>query len=212
MNLRCLFFLTSTLAATCVANLLFVSSVASAPISLIYTTLDATGRLNDVSFATSNVTITVTGDTDNVTDFGSVSVLLNSEVTIAYNGLLLEVTNDVSGANIYDPFVNRGVAIAGFSRTFNDGGDLLFSTDAAYSTWDLRSSLGPIDVVHSYIQWANPTLVQTNAGALIFDNRQVSGTFQAIVGNTTPVPLPGGLPLVLTALGGLVLLRRAKRA
>lgn len=58
----------------------------------------------------------------------------------------------------------------------------LYSTSFTLPTWDVVSNVGPLNGTGSLVQWTY-SVVATNAGTLIFDNRSgVSATFQACVG------------------------------
>jgi hypothetical protein len=52
-------------------------SVTAAPITVIQTTLNASGTLDGNIFGTSNVTVTATGDTDDIVTVGSIFRISN---------------------------------------------------------------------------------------------------------------------------------------
>ena len=175
----------------------------AAPITITYQASGA-GSLNGASFASSTFVITALGDTTNratispgtfAIDHGSASINITGLGTFSFT-------------TPTRTFVNQGVQVVGFARTVG-GSDLLDSTsNAAYSTWDLLSSIGPITGSGSLLQWASAPVV-TSAGTLVFNNSSTTLTFQAVVGNA--IPEPGTFQLIALGLLGAGLLTRFRR-
>lgn len=187
-------------------------SVAAAPITFIFTTLDASGTLEapgpgaPIVFGTSDVTITATADTDDITAFSGGFSLEHLSATI-----------DILGFGTFDfvsptrTFVNNSISQVGFSRATSIGGtDLLNDfVDPAFAIWDMLTSIGPIsDSSANYLQWATGTPIETTGGILVFNNGSVPGTFEAIVDDTPVIPLPAAGWLLIAGVGGFALMRK----
>ena len=176
----------------------------AAPITITYQASGA-GSLNGASFASSTFVITALGDTTNratispgtfAIDHGSASINITGLGTFSFT-------------TPTRTFVNQGAQVVGFSRAGEGGSDLLNSTsNAAYSTWDLLSSIGPITGSGSLVQWGL-TPVVTSGGTLVFTDRSTTLTFRADVGNA--IPEPGTFQLIALGLLGAGLLTRFRR-
>jgi len=105
-------------------------------------------------------------------------------------------------------FVNNTDSSVGFSRAGLGGSDLFDGpTDAAFATWDLLTSIGPISGTGSLMQWTLSP-VTTNAGTLVFGNEDSGTIFTATLGGAA-VPEPGSWLLITLGLAGLGLFKRA---
>lgn len=194
--------------AICAIVFYFVGSLAAlaVPISFTYTTLDASGTIDGVIFGTSDVTITATGDTDNRQPISG-----GGGWFIDHDTAQVEILG-VGTYTFTTPtrtFVNSSGRV-GFSRGGINGADLLNSgLNPIYAAYDLLTSIGPDNNILTYLQWTNSP-VQTDAGTLVFNNSEVPGTFQAVVRDAPPVPLPAAGLLLLAGLGGLIVARRRR--
>ncbi|WP_425039538.1 VPLPA-CTERM sorting domain-containing protein [Primorskyibacter sp. S187A] len=186
--------------------LTFVTAVGAqaAQITFIHTTLDASGTINGEVFGTSDVTITATGDTNNIQSFGSGFFINHASASI-----------EILGVGTFDflsptrTFVNNANEVVGFSREGANGNDLLNGPeDSIFSSWDMTTSIGPVTGDLEYLQWTNSP-VETDAGTLVFNNATVFGSFEAIV---APVPLPAAGWLMIAGIGGLAAMRRNRKS
>lgn len=175
------------------------SLVSAAPITFIHDG-SGNGTLDGVAFS-AVFTITATGNTDDRNDLGGAWDIEHTSATINIDG--------VGSFDFISPtrtFVNNGGQLVGFSRTVGAGGNDLFNgpNNAAFGTWDMTTSIGPIGGGGDLIQWGDPNpAVVTTGGVLYFDNFFTDAQFTAIV-----VPAPA----TLLALGGLVATRRRRAA
>ncbi len=125
-------------------------------------------------------TITSTGDTDDREHFlgepdGGFSIEhLTSAIAIEGVGTFSVISSTRT-------FVNNDVPIVGYSRGPH-GTDLYDGpTNDAFDTWDMLSSIGPVNGAGFLIQWGDEP-VQTDGGVLEFNSASVdAATFQAIV-------------------------------
>ena len=158
------------------------------------------GSLNGVSFSNQVITLTGSGNTANITQ-PTPGVFEN------FLTLLFSITGGVgSGTFTNSTFVlsNNSGIIGGFSDATGNAA-ILLTTNAAFGTYDLSTSLSPVSGTATTNQGRqNPT----TAGPLVF-NFNTTATFSADV-----VPLPAALPLFATGIGGLGLLgwRRKRKA
>lgn len=188
------------LAAALALGVAGVATTASAvPITFEHTGASSngiTGTINGNAFTTTSFTITATADTDDVQ-----GVFVN-HLTASINIDGVGVFNFLTGTRT---FANAG--IIGFSRAGNGGADLY--NGPALVAYDLMSNLGPITGMADLLQWTN-SAVNTSGGVLAFDSVQdINASFTATVG-MAPVPLPAGGLLLLSAMGGVLVLRRRK--
>ena len=190
-----------TLAAAFV-GIIFSTAAFAVPITFIHETLDASGTLDGNIFGTSQVTITATGDTDNIESFGSGFFIDHASAQIEIQGL-----GTFNFLTTTRTFVNNNVNIVGFSRSGASGTDLLNGpTDAAFGVWDMLSSIAAGGDLQ-YLQWGAPA-VETDGGTLVFNSTTVQGRFRAIVDQAPVVPLPAAGWMLIAGLGGLAAMRR----
>lgn len=101
--------------------------------------------------------------------------------------------------------------IIGFSRAALGGVDLY--NLRVGNGWDMTTLFGPVSGDGGISQWAISTVTTTGGVLLLDDVDSLQGTFQAIVGNTSVVPIPGSLLLLGSSLAGLLaVVRRRKSA
>jgi hypothetical protein len=163
-------------------------------------TATISGSLGGQSFSGDLLTLTGSGDTANVT--GSFVNLVSASVSITGvgNGGFTDATQVAAG--------NRS-DVAGFGDPGRNLG-ILFTLNTAFSTYDLKTSIGPLSGVALF---NNGVSFPTTAGAFIINSVTGDATFSAVV-SPSGVPLPGALPLFATGLAGLGLLgwRRKRKA
>lgn len=113
----------------------------------------------------------------------------------------------ISGVGTFDfitgtrTFVNQNSQIVGFSRAGLSGADLFNGpVNAAFATYDLQSSIGPISGTGSLLQWSSSP-VNTSGGVLVFNNGVSDTRFTASVASS--VPEPSSWALLGTALLGI---------
>ncbi len=126
------------------------------------------GIVGGVAFPEINFVITAFGDTDNRGNRASGLFGIHHDTAeIAIDGV---ETFDFLTATL--TFVNQDRQIVGFSVSMisqtQSGFDLFDGpTDIAFATWDMRTSIGPIEGIGRLIQW-NFKPVETSGGTLFF--------------------------------------------
>lgn len=175
------------------------SLAAAAPITFIHDG-SGNGTLDGVAFS-AVFTITATGNTDDRFDLGGGWETVHTSAVINIDG--------VGSFDFISPtrtFVNNGAQLVGFSRSEGVGNGLdLFNgpNNAAFGTWDMTTSIGPIAGAGNLLQWGSSPAVETTGGVLYFENFLTDAQFTAIV-----APAPGALAFL--ALGGLTATRRRR--
>lgn len=165
------------------------------------------GTIDDMAFSDADFTVTALGATENRNDETPGLFFINhdsSSIAISGVGVLQFVTPTRT-------FVNSGVTIVGFSRAGFSGLDLFNGpANQVFGSWDMLSSVGPIDGTANLLQWLSSPVV-TDAGVLVFSSGSSNGTFKATI-----VPEPTSM--LLMAIGALAfglcfcLRRQGKRA
>lgn len=177
-------------------------SAVAAPATYIFTG-EIVGTLDGQSVAGA-LTLTVTGDTANVVDNGHLAQLTVGVVS----------TFELAG---FSPFTVTVDSYVFDNRLFGKIGfgaqkappccDIIQHELPVYGSYDLLSSLGPVDAVSnlSLGSWVD---LPTSAGLFTVTTMD-NNTFQAIVDSAPTVPEPGMLALL--ALAGVGAARASKR-
>lgn len=183
--------------------LLLVGACAANANSITYSFAGTgTGDLNGVPFTGASFTITVLGDTSNITNCFTVDLCnVANSATIAITGF--STATFVTATQVFDA---QGFPAAGFERAVN-GLDLLDLSDTAFATYSLATSIGPIFVANPFAvnQFScNHGCVVTTQGNLNFSSI-VNVTF-----NATATPEPGTLIMFGSGIVGLAGILRRK--
>jgi hypothetical protein len=146
-----------------IGSLTLATSSWATPIAFTFTGTGS-GTLGGNAFGTTSFTITETGDTTTVqaSPNGHGFFIDDASATIAITGV---GTFDFVTATL--TFVNNALGEVGFSRA-GPGVDLYdgpFSASPDLFTWDMRSSIGPINGTFGLLQW-DFSPVDTNSGVL----------------------------------------------
>ena len=162
------------------------------------------GAVGSIAFSNADFVITAVGNADNRESFGFGSSIAHDTASI-----------DISGVGIFtfvtgtQTFVNNDKALVGFSQT--NGGDLFNGPgNAAFSTWALDTSIGPVTGSGELLQWDDAVQPQvfTDGGRIYFtDDPDTPVTVQASV-----VPVPAAIWLFASGLLGLIGIARRRNA
>ena len=187
-----------TLVAIAIVAVLAFGSTAAFAGTITYTeSATATGTIGGVAYTDALVTLTLVGDTANVT--GGSGFFTNAVGTF-----MLSIAGVGSGTFTDSMYVfdNQGAVAAGFADA-TVGGSVLDTFDTAFGTYDLKSAIGPI----TNTNFIRPDLTYgTTLGAFTIASAGLS-TFTA---TTTVVPEPGSLMLLGSGVIGLAGLLRGK--
>jgi hypothetical protein len=172
----------------------------AAPITITHTGVGS-GTIGGTTFTGASFTITDIGDTASRSTFPGGFFIDDLSASIAINGV--GTFSFITGTRT---FVNQVQIQVGFSRAGINGIDLYDGpTTAAFGTWDMLSSIGPISGSAVLSQWgAAFGTVNTSGGVLVFNNSTSDTVFKATVGS---VPEPGTLALLGIGIIVLSLIR-----
>jgi hypothetical protein len=199
---------------TILAAALFCSftQAQASPISYSLTTT-ASGTLGGTSFTNALLTVTLTGDTANVTPgpvpftdvlenpgIATVSVSGFATATFTDSIVIVSTLNDVA-------LLGGGPAVLLLDYTTDTG--ILLQTGSTFSTYDLRGPLGPLSGTGGVASGSHVTpIFPTTAGNLTWAIGQPLGTstFTAVA-----TPEPGTLVFLGSGLAAVFARRRYKR-
>ena len=188
--------------AVSLAVVVFAANLAAGPITFIQTGTGS-GSIGGTSFGSTRFTITSVGDTSNRTAISGGYVIDPTSAAIAIVGV-----GTFTFSDSMHEFLSSGTV--GFSRGSSSGDTDLFDgpTSSLLNTWDMASSIGPINGSGTLFQWASPA-VNTSGGVLVFSDHTSDATFQAILGTSTPEP--GSWMLVLAGLAAVKMAARQRK-
>jgi hypothetical protein len=154
----------------------------------------ASGSLGGAAFNGSLITLTLVGDTSNVTMLGT-GFFVNAVGTIA-----IQIASLGATANLTDPsrvFVNQGAVAAGFGD--NTGDSILDTFGSVFGSYGLTTAIGPItnnNFINSGLGFA------TDHGSFVI-NSAGNSTFTASLGSAS-APEPGTVLLFGISVLGVV--------
>ena len=205
--LRCVF--ASLISMLCVAN------ATAFPVTYTETaTID--GSLDGIAFFNTEITITGSGDTDNIVhgmpccfrnELGANTVTfdLAGFGTGVFTDLIAVVVNQTNTGGIPgEP--ETGISGAGFSD-FTSFFLILWTLDPAFGSWDLSTDIGPL--IGPGFCNCDPTAnisFPTTLGPL-----HISAIDPTFTADVAAVPAPGTLPLLVTGLGAYAVLLGRRR-
>ncbi len=178
----------------------FVAGSTANPITFTFTG-SGSGSIGGSAFGSSDFTITEIGNTADVQSLASALFIDDISASI-----------DISGVGTFDiltatrTFINGD--IVGYSRAGVDGSDLYDGTSSLLFGWDMLTSIGPITTDFDLFQWEVSPVIITDAGQLLFNNSEGSGTFTATVASGAVPDASSPLLLLGFAIVGLAGLRR----
>jgi hypothetical protein len=184
----------------CLAGLAILMPLSAGPVTVTIS-FTGTGTVGATPFTSTSVLITGTGDTSaNSHPFPGVFFINPTTTTIAITGFSLATVTD---SNTFGD--NQGAVSAYFSTTTDE----LVLGNVAFATYNLTTSLGPLNPTINPANWATIG-VHTNQGTINISSAN-NATYQAVVGGGSSVPEPGSFVLMGTALAA-ALWRRSRRA
>lgn len=168
-----------------------------------------TGMIGTTAFSDAPFTITALANTDNRLPFDGVP----GYFFIDHDSASVSIDNVGTFQILSETrtYVYNVTPMVGFARGGEVGADLYVAQDAAFSTWDLLTPIGPIATTGVISEWAQTqkynTPIDTDGGVLIFNDSDKSPeTFTATV-----VPEPPTLMLLELGAIGLFASRAARR-
>jgi PEP-CTERM motif len=169
-------------------------------------TFTAAGTVNGNPFD-AVVTFTLSSDTTLV--FGNCDGVPG--IFCTPNGVAGVSIQGIGSGTFTDPFnvfVNQGVAVAGFTDDAIE--DILDLSNPAFSTYDLKSAIGPLPSSYFFVDTG--ASLGSTLGTIVLDSTSGTPTFTATTTSGT-TPEPGSLVLFGSGVVGLAtVIRRKLRA
>lgn len=158
------------------------------------------GSIGGEFFGPAEIVITAYGDTDDRQYVGWADAWF---IDHASASIWIDGVGEFDFLTATKTFVNNDVGGVGFGHAGENGPDLLDGPlDPVFTTWEMLTSIGPIEGEGWFIQW-DEAPVETTSGMLLFDEAAAPVIFTAIV-----VPAPGVLGIF--AMAGLGRRRRGR--
>jgi hypothetical protein len=176
-----------------------VSQAKGGPITFVQTVADASGSLGGVQFTDVVLTFRSTADTNNVYQLYPSDYIVFTTSTVAVPGIGTATFTD----RMY-VFDNQPNAVTGFGDySVVRGGDVLQEVGSAFSTYDLKSSIGPYTLTDRTggTDDSSPAVATTSGDLIYSDPAGSTATFQATLGAS--VPEPSSLVLLSIAAAGV---------
>jgi hypothetical protein len=167
--------------------------------TITYTeTATATGSLGSTSFTNATVTLAGTGNSAGITTPAAGIFALVLPVSVQISGIGTFAFTDT--VQVVD---NQAGSVAGFGDNSNSLG-ILFDMAAAFSSYNLGSSIGPISGTPAFNFGGS---FGTAGGSFILTSVS-SDSFKAVDTTTSPVPEPSSFAILGTGMAGLAGLAR----
>ncbi|MDQ2833933.1 MAG: PEP-CTERM sorting domain-containing protein [Acidobacteriota bacterium] len=190
--------------------LLSVTLAHATPITYIETSY-ATGVLSDYSpgsmtnFTNQLVTVSFTTDTSAVRSFTNGTLYAGANpgattVTIGGLGTFIDSTQYPHFTRTLGQFPTAYIDSVTYRQ--NDQPYFFLTPDAALATWDGISALGPLALTSAANTQSG--CIPTSGGCMHFYSGASTGTFEAVLGSTAPVPEPGSFLLLGTGAFGIL--------
>jgi hypothetical protein len=172
-------------------------------------TFTASGTVNGSPFD-GTVMLSLTSDTNLV--FGNCGgspgtfCTPNAMATVSIQGIGMGTFTDLF--NVFD-YQNTGASygVLGFTDASIGGVDIVDLANPAFATYNLKSSIGPLNTTYFAIYTGQP--LDSTLGAIVFNSASGTPIFQASEGQGT-TPEPGSFVLFGSGLLGLSLVIRRK--
>jgi hypothetical protein len=195
------------------ATVSYDASVSDAPTN--WANVLSLPQFNPALGTLTKVTLTLFGRVDGTVQAENLSPTSSSTTTLT---LAAKIIAEVAGATlevVVEPFDEEVVVLDAFDGIIDFGGTS-GRTFASFATDEKSEStmadllpfigLGLIDVNVS----ANGTSAGSGGGNLLLSSASTAQAKTTVTYTYSEIPLPAGLPLLATAVGGLALLRRRK--
>jgi hypothetical protein len=159
------------------------------------------GSLDGQAFSAALITLTFTGDTNNIFVLGE-SILLNGTATVSVAGQGSDTFTDTMEEYVVDSFGDAGIADKSVSSFIV----ILESDSSLFNTYGLNTSIGPVDATPSLSGQTFPTVSgQFRITSLTTIDDTTSVFYTATVGG---VPEPGSFLLLAAGIAGLAAISR----